>query len=798
MNADNEKNSSAYATEQESGRFELLQGVFAQAPVAICLLKGPMNELVMINSRMTRVLNSSVATLLNKPLSDFLPDGIAKHLLELTTRVHETGKRQISNEVVLVIEIAGVKKETCIKFTLEPLLNTEKKNAGVIMIAEEVSGPIEAGKTAERRVERLENLLMQAPAAIATVSAGQLVFTSANLNFRALAGDRDLIGHPAREVLPELDEQGLWDKFDNVIRTGEPFIGNAQKLIFKKEKEDHPQPRYFNFVIQPVHRDDGTVDRTLFHATEITQQVIARKELESLESRQKLAIDAANIGTFEWIIKSSKFIYSERLAHIFGFREWRDLTQKDLSDRIHPEDKLLRARAHEHAFSKGTLLYEVRLIWPDSNVHWVKVNGKVVYDDEGNPEKMYGTALDITDHKNLSNELERLVEERTASLRKANEEIKKSEERYHKMVEEVQDYAILLIDTEGNVLNWNRGAERIKGYTEQEIVGKNFRRFYSEEDRKTKLPDSLLEIAKQKGRATQEGWRIRKDGTRFWANVVITALHDDSGETIGFSKVTRDLTERKHAEDKLRQYAIDLENQNKELEQFAYVASHDLQEPLRKIRTFSDLVKHNLDNKELANRYFEKIENSAQRMTELIRSILNYSRLSAKKEKMQEVSLNDILRDVSADLELLIHEKHARLTADDLPVIKGIPLQLHQLFLNLIGNSLKFSKEQPEIMITSREFVYNGNPKNEKLVEGHRYAEIRFSDNGIGFEQKYADQVFTIFQRLHTKDTYAGTGIGLALCRRVVDNHHGSISVKSKPGEGTQFIVILPVEESME
>src|ERR1700749_4069322 len=160
------------------------------------------------------------------------------------------------------------------------------------------------------------------------------------------------------------------------------------------------------------------------------------------------------------------------------------------------------------------------------------------------------------------------------------------EDQYHLMIEEIEDYAILMLDRDGIICNWNKGAEKIKGYREEEAVGKHFRIFYRQEDRDAGLPEQLIERAVREGKAIHEGWRQRKDGSVFWGSIVITALHNPEGQVIGFSKVTRDLTDKKRSEDRLRQYSRQLEAQNKELQQFAYAAAHDLKEPLRKIQVY--------------------------------------------------------------------------------------------------------------------------------------------------------------------------------------------------------------------
>ena len=435
---------------------------------------------------------------------------------------------------------------------------------------------------------------------------------------------------------------------------------------------------------------------------------------------------------------------------------------------------------------------------PDGKRINVLPHPQPIYDAEGNMTGAINMLVDITDkkakdanfqecefnYKSLSESLEEKVAERTLTL-------KDSEERYHKMIDEVQDYAILLLDKDGYILNWNKGAENIKGYSEEEIRGKNFRIFYRENDQNTKLPEKLIGEATLNGRATHEGWRVRKNGTTFWGNVVITALHDKDDNIIGFSKVTRDLTERKKAEDQLRYYAESIESQNKQLEQFAYIASHDLQEPLRKIRVFAGILEENIENTAIVKTNIDKINIAATRMSALITDILKYSQLSQLDELFAATDLNKTLESVLKDFDLIMEEKGVVIKSDDLPVIKGIPMQLHQLFANLISNAIKFTRERPLITINYEILEKDDVTKYPDLPLNNSYHKISFTDNGIGFEQQYADQAFKLFHRLHEKTS--GTGIGLALCKKVVENHKGYISVYSTPGQGTTFTVFFPI-----
>ena len=425
---------------------------------------------------------------------------------------------------------------------------------------------------------------------------------------------------------------------------------------------------------------------------------------------------------------------------------------------------------------------------PDGCVSLVMLQILNLYDAEGIILGTVNVLVDTTDDS-CGNAVQEMLQKKAEENRKA---FVTSEERYHKMIDEVQDYAILLIDRNGMILNWNRGAETIKGYRESEIVGKNFRIFYLETDRKEGLPDRLLEDASVNGRAGHEGWRVRKDGSTFWGSVVITALHDSNNDIIGFSKVTRDLTERKLAEDRLTSNAKAIEFRNKQLEEYAYVASHDLQEPLRKIQVFSEMLLDSIDDKDEVLRYINKIAASADRMTNLIKDVLKYSQVSNTEELFEVTHLNLVLQNVLDDFDLLIDQRKVKLHIGELPILMGVPIQLHQLFSNLLSNAIKFSNAvtAPEISITAHEPTAEDMEGCSPLSNGVPYTKIVFKDNGQGFEQEYADQVFKMFKRL---DATQGTGIGLALCKKIAEGHKGCISVKSNPGDGAEFSIFLPL-----
>jgi PAS domain S-box-containing protein len=284
----------------------------------------------------------------------------------------------------------------------------------------------------------------------------------------------------------------------------------------------------------------------------------------------------------------------------------------------------------------------------------------------------------------------------------------------------------------------------------------------------------------------------------------LTVLELDEG--ISLSIIITDLTLQKATQRKLeennRQLEVlnhTLENSNHDLQQFASVASHDLQEPLRKIQMFSNILKNKSVDKLNAEEisYLEKIIGSTERMKTLIIDILNYSRLSADDGEFLPTDLNYVLKELLEDFELMITDKKGKIMYKDLPVLEANRGQMRQVFQNLISNSLKFSKEgvAPEInikakLITEKSFSSNEDVKGE-------YCLLTIEDNGIGFDEKYATTVFSLFQRLHPKDSFEGTGIGLAITKKIIEKHHGLIQVKSRPGVGTKFMIILPLKQML-
>ncbi|RRB07348.1 sensor histidine kinase [Larkinella rosea] len=273
---------------------------------------------------------------------------------------------------------------------------------------------------------------------------------------------------------------------------------------------------------------------------------------------------------------------------------------------------------------------------------------------------------------------------------------------------------------------------------------------------------------------------------------------------VSYNLLENELNTRQKTEDQLRAYEDELQDKiqlleisNEELERFAFVASHDMQEPLRKIQSFGYLLR---DRHEIALTadgimYLNKILQSAERMSKMIKDLLNFSRISSKKEPFRSVRLADVVQGVLSDQELKINAANGTFHIDRLATIEAVQSQMDHLFSNLISNALKFTKPDQPPVITIQGVSVNGDDY-EELVPGKKYYKITIADNGIGFNEKYIDHIFKIFQRLHGKSSYEGTGIGLAICKRIVNNHKGLITAQSQPNVGTTFIIVLPEKQN--
>lgn len=510
--------------------------------------------------------------------------------------------------------------------------------------------------------KRWRIMIEQAPVAIGLLRGRDLVIEAANESIHQLWGKKNVVGKRLVDALPEIQGQPFVGLLEDVLDTGEAFYGYETKAVLERNNQE--EELYFNFVYAPVH-ESGKASGVLVIATEVTQQVKSRRELEASEQRFRNLIMEAPMATAVYVGRDMTI----QLANDAMIRLWGkdpSVIGKPLLEAL-PEIKDQDfPRLLNQVFETGTPYHSA-----DHPGH-LNVDGKLqvfyfnftykpLKDASGHVYGILNMAVDVTRQKLIAEDLERMVQQRTAKLKEAN------------------------------------------AY---------------------------------------------------------------------------------------------LEDVNKNLEQFAYVTSHDLQEPLRKIRMFSNILQTRFMS-ELSpdvSAYLEKIAASSKRMSELIQDVLDFSRVESQTRNFTPVDLNAVIGQLIIDLELQIKDKRASIDVSSLPVIEAVSIQMNQLFFNMLSNALKFTRDNvaPVIRISARTLDPQELVKYPSLIAEKKYWEIVVEDNGIGFNQNFAENIFVIFQRLHTRDAYEGTGIGLAICRKIVLNHNGVIFALGREGAGSTFHIVLP------
>jgi PAS domain S-box-containing protein len=365
---------------------------------------------------------------------------------------------------------------------------------------------------------------------------------------------------------------------------------------------------------------------------------------------------------------------------------------------------------------------------------------------------------------------------------------RENELRFRLLIDAVKDYAIISLDADGLVTTWNTGAERLKGYSSGEIIGQHMSRFYPQADIARRKPDQELQQAASTGHMEDQGWRVRKDGSHFWAEVAITAVHDSAGKLIGFLKIAKDITAKRDAEDQIQKLNSELTQRveelgtvNRELESFSYSVSHDLRAPLRHVDGFARILKEEYSPTlpEDAIRYLDRILEAATHMGQLIDDLLNLARIGRREMKREGVRIANVVKQAIAELPSEAQERHIEWRIEPLPEMNCDAGLLKLVFSNLLSNAVKFTRKQPIAVIEIGARMTGG------------VATIFVRDNGVGFDPRYADKLFGVFQRLHRHEDFEGTGVGLATVQRIIRRHGGEIWAESQVNSGTTFSFTL-------
>ncbi|WP_025763547.1 PAS domain S-box protein [Dyadobacter tibetensis] len=767
---------------------EKFLNVTEQAPVGIVIFRGVEMIFEMVNATYVAMIGQTKEALLGRSLYDIIPDSkntVGLHLQKvLATSVPYHG-----NQVRVVIDRDGQERAGYFDYIAKPYKEIgSDETTAIIVVVSEVTAQVLSKIALERSEMQFRNLVSQSPFAKAVISGPEMIITLANdamLNKLWRRTMEEVEGKRLLEVFPELSGQKFIRILKEVFETGE--IHRENEAYVEIEARDGIKAYYLDFQYGPIFEPDGTVSSVMVSANDVTEKVTFRNGISEAVERLSLATEGTKLATWDLNLLNHDIIYSSRLPLIFGREPDAKLTHAEMRRQVLPEDlRTVLLPSFERALITGIYQYEARIMMPDGGLRWIRTQGKIIFDDQQKPLRMLGTMLDIT-------------EEKESQLA-----LKTSEGKFRTLANAMPQF-VWTADKEGELNYWNDAVFKFSGLTFEQMQSGGWIGIVHPDDRTDNVVKWMDAVRTGNDFLIEHRFR-RHDGVYRWQLSRAVAQKDANGKIQMWVGTSTDIHDRRLFTDELelkvaqrtKELTVmndELTRTNMELAQFAYVASHDLQEPLRKIQTFASRI---LDTEfdQLSDRgkdYFSRMRASSTRMQQLIADLIAYSGSSAAEKHFEWTSLETILHRVREQLWETILRNEATVIADEMPTLEVIPFQMEQLFTNLIGNALKFTRKNcPPVVHIKSELVWGYQHPELQLVSDKQYYCISISDNGIGFDQEYQDRIFQVFQRLHSKTAYEGTGIGLSICKKIVENHSGVIHAEGKLMEGATFYVYLP------
>ncbi|MCV2483581.1 PAS domain S-box protein [Flavobacterium sp. SH_e] len=655
-------------------------------------------------------------------------------------------------------------------YILVPVFNEK----GEVEVVAGTTRDITEIKLAEEKLQQSESrfrkMIHQTPAPTLVLRGDDLIIEQINTHMLQMIGrGQEVIGMRLIDVLPELEGQYVWEQVLKVYNEGIPF--DQSEVLVPHNRTGKLKDYYYNLAYRPLI-EDGQITGMIQVAVEVTQQVVARQKMEESESRFRALVNASSDLVYrmdaDWMIMQN--LEGDGSLSNSGERgvNWLDKF-------IHPSD-LGKAvdLISKSIIEKSIFEMEHRVINPDDSIGWVFSRVVPILDDQEKIIEWFGASSDITSQKELQNV------------------ITESEEKFRQLADLVPQI-IWTANPDGFVDYYNSRWYEYTGYQEHEFGDSSWI---------SKLhPDDVYLVSKgwhesvHAGSPYQLEFRLRNANTGGyrWFLSKAVPIKDKEGIITKWFGTCTDIHEQKSNTEKLEilvaERTKELQRSNDDLQQFAHVASHDLKEPVRKIKTFVSRLEDHLEGQldDSASKFIDRIHVAADRMFNMIDGVLAYSKINADSQKATIVDLNETIKNIETDLEIVLQKTGAKIYYQDLPVLEGASVLLYQLFYNLINNSIKFAKEDiaSQITITAK----------EQIEEDKKFAIITVEDNGIGFDLDQTGRIFETFTRLNSKDRYEGTGLGLSLCKKIAERHGGSITASGVPNKGAVFIITIPFEQ---
>ncbi|MCY7422359.1 MAG: PAS domain S-box protein [Chitinophagaceae bacterium] len=758
------------------------RNLILQAPVLIAIYQGPSFIIETVNKSAIEAWGKSNEEVINKPLFEVSPE-LEEGLKTILNDIYITGEPFINNETAVQLKRLGKPDTAYFNLLYQPLRDLDNKIYAIMLVGTEVTEAVNARKLIEASELFNRTVLESSPDCLKVLDReGRIQFMNFNGLCQMEMDDFSTFKDKNWWTVWGSQNEALVKASIEKALTGE--IAHFTALCPTAKGT----PKWWEVVVSPVGKPGETVQQIISVSRDITEKKKSEEAIEKMALHLKLATDSANVGTWSLNIQTQKLEWSVLHKKMWGYDEYRtDLTYEDWHKLILPADKEKAFEKIEEAEVNHTL-YEAQYYINRANdgaVRYIHSFGKYYYNDKGEAETLTGISIDITEQKD------------------ADEKIRQSEERFRTFANSIQNLA-WIANGDGWIYWYNQQWYDYTGTTFEEMEGLGSEKVHHPDHIKKVI--AFVKEAWKKDEAFELTFPLRRhDGAYRWFLTRAYPVKDGNGNIERWIGTNTDVTEQKSFSEELENKVnertaelqtanITLENTNAQLKSFSYVASHDLKEPLRKIQAFSRRIIETEKFSDKTQDYFNRIISAGERMQNLIDSLLDFSIVNSTELIFKPCDLNIFVEDAKNDMHISISEKEAIIEYENLPVIMGVCIQISQLFTNLIDNAIKYSRPEiiPHIKITV-ERIDGKKIDHPAAIRQLEYYAIKFADNGIGFEQAYANKIFEVFQRLHLKNEYSGTGIGLAIVKKIVINHNGFIIAEGTTNVGSTFTVYIPI-----
>lgn len=730
--------------------------IAADAPVFTIL---DVNEAYLLRTNSTRddLVGKSVFSVFPANPDDLVSENIAL-TIDSFEKVIETRQPHTISDYRYDIPVRGSDKfeERYWTTTNTPILD-EEGNVRYL-----IHSPVNttALHTMEKRAqERLFSTLMQAPVGIGIFIGPEFRVELINPPLCKLFGTTpdEIFGKPVFDVLKHAKGRGFEDLLERVMKTGIPHVGEA--VTVPLVRQGILEEVYVSFVYEPFRESDGTISGVISVATEVTEEVLIRMKLKEAEERTRLAVSATGLGTFDLHYETDDLVTSAVFAEIYGFE--KPVSRAEYLKVVHPEDLYIHQQAHKRALETGNLQYELRLVWPDKSIRWIRVKGKVIYEG-GHAVRLLGTVLDITEQVEAKQEQQKLIKL-----------VSDSEELLRNITSAVPT-GLWMADADGSVTYINQTWIEWTGMPYEAHLGRGWINGLVKDDRRM-IASSLIQAARSRAVFEVEFRFHHVDGKIHWAVASGSPQYNEEGEFTGYIGALVDITDLKH----LQQQKDD----------FIGIASHELKTPVTSIKAYTQVLERMMlkSGKERDAELIRKLDSQVDRLTKLIEDLLNVTKLNSGKLQFNDrhFDFNELVRELLEDLQRTT-ENHVLIPKlAPTVIVFGDRERIGQVITNLITNSIKYSPNADKIIIKS-------------AVVGNDI-QLCVKDFGIGIPEANLSRVFEQFYRVSgdMQHTFPGLGLGLYITSEIIKRENGKIWVSSQEGKGSTFCFSLPlVEES--